>query len=113
MIGTASSRCSSSVANERTAGAMRATAPAIGRASREGCVAVCTTPRATSSRLPGGASGNQGTGGSAFGGRAVASCSSVMISVPRSTSIAAWCSLVSSAKLSFGRSSRLSSPSIT
>ncbi len=85
----------------------------MGRASRAGDVAVRINPRQTSSSALGGESGNHGSGGSGFGGCGNVSCSRVMISVPCSTSIAAWCSLVSSAKLFLGRSSRLSRPSMT
>ncbi len=50
-------------------------------------------PRVTSSSELGDDSGNHGSGGSCGDGCAVVSCSSVMIAVPRRTSIAAWCSL--------------------
>ena len=61
--------------------------------------------------MPGGASGNQGSGGASAGGSGVVSCSSVVISAPALASMAAWWIFARIAKLFFGRSRNESSPS--
>ena len=76
-----------------------------------GCTTLCTAARASSDSDPGGDSGNHGSGGSGCGGTGEVSCSSVAISAPPFASIAAWWILVRIAKLSGGRSRKVSSPS--
>jgi hypothetical protein len=60
-----------------------------GCAMRKGKVATLKPARSSRPRLPGAVSGNQGAGGAGGGESAETSCSKVVISLPRATSIAA------------------------
>ena len=106
-------RSSTSPAAASTAGAALRSARVSGPASRNDAVTLCARPRQTMGSNPGGGSGNQGAGGATAGGVALRSFSSMVISLPCSTSMAAWCVLVSKAKLPLGRSRKPSRPSMT
>ncbi len=78
-----------SPSDPNTAGVTLPIARASGPANINGRTTLLIIARVSSDTDPGGDSGNQGSGGSGAGGSAVVSCSSVVISAPPRTSIAA------------------------
>jgi hypothetical protein len=113
VIGNSCGRPTNSPAKVRAADFSVVQLRVSGWAMRSGKVATLNPARSSRPRLPGADSGNQGAGGAGGGESGERSCSSVVISLPWATSIAAWWTLSSTAKLPTGRSRKLSSPSIT